>query len=416
MNATMRLADSTWLRESALARALSILNGGGEEARVVGGAARNALMGLPLSDIDIATTALPDEVVRRATAGGLRAVPTGIDHGTVTLVVDGTPFEVTTLRQDVETFGRKARVAFGRDWKADAERRDFTMNAMSISPDGVVHDYVGGRADLDAGRVRFIGDPARRIAEDYLRILRFFRFQASYAQGPPDAEGLHACIVARDGLRSLSRERVRAELIKLLVAPFALPTLEVMAEAGFADQLLGGVALLASFANMIKIEQASGLAPDAVRRLGALGIFIEEDAERLREKLRLFNSEYERLASIADRWWRVSPVLAEAGARVLLYRLGPVRYVDRVLIAWTRAPQGVADCAWVALATLPARWSAPRFPLKAADLIARGVPKGRALGAAMRDAEEAWIAAGFPQDEVALDGLANEAVRRATMR
>ncbi|HLK80313.1 MAG TPA: CCA tRNA nucleotidyltransferase [Xanthobacteraceae bacterium] len=413
MNATVQLADSAWLRGSALARALSLLNSGGEEARVVGGAARNALMGLPLSDIDIATTAPPDEVVRRATADGLKAVPTGIEHGTVTLVVDGTPFEVTTLRQDVETFGRKARVAFGRDWKADAERRDFTMNALSISADGVVHDYVGGLADLEAGRVRFIGDPARRIAEDYLRILRFFRFQASYAQGPPDAEGLHACIMAREGLRSLSRERVRAELMKLLVAPFAVPTLQVMTETGFAERLLGGVALLASFASMVEVEEAVGVAPDAVRRLGALGVLIAEDAERLREKLRLFNSEYERLASIADGWWRVSPGLGEAGARVLLYRLGPGRYVDRVLVAWTRAPQGAADPAWRALAALPARWTAPRFPLKSAELIARGIPKGRALGAALRDAEEAWIAAGFPQDEGALDRLANDAARRA---
>jgi poly(A) polymerase len=415
MNATTHLPDPAWLRASALSRALSILNSGGEEARVVGGAARNALMGLPLSDIDIATTAPPDEVVRRATADGLRAVPTGIDHGTVTLVVDGTPFEVTTLRRDVETFGRKARVAFGRDWKADAERRDFTMNALSISADGVVHDYVGGLADLEAGRVRFIGDPAQRIAEDYLRILRFFRFQASYAQGPPDPAGLHACIVARDGLRSLSRERVRAELMKLLIGPFAVPTLQVMAEAGFAERLLGGVALLPSFANMIKVEEAAGVARDAVRRLAALGVFVAEDAERLREKLRLFNSEYERLASVADRWWRVSPALGEASARVLLYRLGPDRYVDRVLIAWTRAPQSVADPAWQALATLPTRWSAPRFPLKSADLVARGIPKGRALGAAMRDAEEAWIAAGFPQDEVALDRLANDAARRTTV-
>ncbi len=413
MNATVQLADSAWLRGSALARALSLLNSGGEEARVVGGAARNALMGLPLSDIDIATTAPPDEVVRRATADGLKAVPTGIEHGTVTLVVDGTPFEVTTLRQDVETFGRKARVAFGRDWKADAERRDFTMNALSISADGVVHDYVGGLADLEAGRVRFIGDPARRIAEDYLRILRFFRFQASYAQGPPDAEGLHACIMAREGLRSLSRERVRAELMKLLVAPFAVPTLQVMTETGFAERLLGGVALLASFASMVEVEEAVGVAPDAVRRLGALGVLIAEDAERLREKLRLFNSEYARLASIADGWWRVSPGLGEAGARVLLYRLGPGRYVDRVLVAWTRAPQGAADPAWRALAALPARWTAPRFPLKSAELIARGIPKGRALGAALRDAEEAWIAAGFPQDEGALDRLANDAARRA---
>jgi poly(A) polymerase len=414
MSATVRLADSGWLRAPALARALSILNSGGEEARVVGGAARNALMGLPLSDIDIATTAPPDEVVRRATAGGLRAVPTGIDHGTVTLVVDGTPFEVTTLRQDVETFGRKAKVAFGRDWKIDAERRDFTMNALSISADGIVHDYVDGLADLEARRVRFIGDPARRIAEDYLRILRFFRFQASYAPGPPDPAGLHACVVARGGLRTLSRERIRAELMKLLVAPFAVPTLAVMVEAGFATLLLGGVALLASFANMIKAEEAAGVTPDAVRRLGALDVFVAEDAERLRERLRLFNAEYDRLASIADRWWRVSSALGEAEARVLLYRLGPDRYVDRVLIAWTRAPHGAADPAWRALAALPTRWIAPRFPLKSADLVARGVPRGPALGAAMRAAEEAWIAAGFPQDEVALDRVANEAARRAT--
>jgi poly(A) polymerase len=414
MSATVRLADSGWLRAPALARALSILNSGGEEARVVGGAARNALMGLPLSDIDIATTAPPDEVVRRATAGGLRAVPTGIDHGTVTLVVDGTPFEVTTLRQDVETFGRKAKVAFGRDWKIDAERRDFTMNALSISADGIVHDYVDGLADLEARRVRFIGDPARRIAEDYLRILRFFRFQASYAPGPPDPAGLHACVVARGGLRTLSRERIRAELMKLLVAPFAVPTLAVMVEAGFATLLLGGVALLASFANMIKAEEAAGVTPDAVRRLGALDVFVAEDAERLRERLRLFNAEYDRLASIADRWWRVSSALGEAEARVLLYRLGPDRYVDRVLIAWTRAPHGAADPAWRALAALPTRWIAPRFPLKSADLVARGVPRGPALGAAMRAAEEAWIAAGFPQDDVALDRIANDAARRAT--
>jgi poly(A) polymerase len=415
MSATFRLPDAGWLRAPALARALSILNGGGEEARVVGGAARNALMGLPLSDIDIATTAPPDEVVRRAATGGLKAVPTGIDHGTVTLVVEGTPFEVTTLRQDVETFGRKAKVAFGRDWKIDAERRDFTMNALSISSDGMVHDYVDGLADLRARRVRFIGDPARRIAEDYLRILRFFRFHASYAHGPPDPAGLHACIVARDGLRTLSRERVRAELMKLLVAPFAVPTLTVMAEAGFTALLLGGVPLLASFANMIKVEEAAAVAPDAVRRLGALGVFVAEDAERLREKLRLFNTEYERLTAMADRWWRVSPALGEAGGRALLYRLGPVRYVDRVLIAWTRAPQGAADPAWRDLGTLPMRWTAPRFLLKSADLVVRGVAKGPALGAAMRAAEQAWIAADFPRDKVTLDRIADDAARRATV-
>src|SRR5579864_1922479 len=251
MTETFRLEEASWLAAPPVGRVLALLDRDGEEARVVGGAARNALMGLAPSDVDIATTAVPEEVMRRAAAAGVKAVPTGIDHGTVTLVVDGTPFEVTTLREDVETFGRKAKVAFGRDWKADAERRDFTMNALSISRDGVVHDYVGGLADLRANRVRFIGDPARRIAEDYLRILRFFRFHASYAHGPPDPAGLHACIVAREGLRTLSRERVRLELMKLLVAPYAVATLAAMAEAGLIELLLGGVPLLASFANMV---------------------------------------------------------------------------------------------------------------------------------------------------------------------
>jgi tRNA nucleotidyltransferase/poly(A) polymerase len=342
----------------------------------------------------------------------LKAVPTGIDHGTITLVVDGMPFEVTTLRQDVETFGRKARVAFGRDWKADAERRDFTMNALSITADGVVHDYVDGLADIEARRVRFIGDPARRIDEDYLRILRFFRFHASYAHGAPDPAGLHACILARDGLRSLSRERVRAELMKLLTAPFAVETVMVMAEAGFMAMLLGGVPLTASFAGMARVEAAAGVMPDAVRRLGALGVFMTEDAGRLREKLRLFNAEYGRLLSIADRWWRLSPSLGEAGMQKLLYRLGPERYLDRVLVAWTRTPDGADDMAWRLLATLPARWTAPRFPLKSADFGARGIQRGPALGVAMRAAEEAWITAGFPQDEASLDQIAVDAAQR----
>jgi tRNA nucleotidyltransferase/poly(A) polymerase len=415
MNATLRLLDAEWLGKPPLARVLAMLNGGGEEARVVGGAARNALMGLPLlNDIDIATTARPEEVMRRASAAGLKAVPTGFEHGTITLVADGAPFEVTTLRQDVETFGRKARVAFGRDWQADAERRDFTMNALSITADGVVHDYVDGLADLEARRVRFIGDPARRIAEDYLRILRFFRFQASYAHGAPDPAGLAACIAARDGLRSLSRERVRAELMKLLAARFAVETVAVMADAGFVAMLLDGEASVESFDNMARAEMDAGLPPDAVRRLGALGVFVAEDAGRLREKLRLFNSEYDRLVSMAGGWSAVSPSLDERIMRALLYRLGPDRYRDRVLLAWSRAPGGAGDPAWRHLAALPARWTAPRFPVKSADLMARGVQQGPALGAAMRAAEEAWIAAGFPEDQAALDRIANDAAQPAT--
>src|SRR5437660_12379438 len=224
--------DGPWLAEKPLAQLRSVLDRDGEEARVVGGAVRNTLLGLPHGDIDIATTALPQEVTRRAEAAGFKAVPTGFDHGTVTVVIEGRPFEVTTLREDVETFGRHATVRFGRDWQRDAERRDFTMNALTLSPDGAVHDHVDGLADIERRHVRFIGDAAARIAEDYLRILRFFRFHAYYGEGAPDPLGLAACIDARAGLERLSHERVRMEVFKLLVAKHAVPTLALMTEIG----------------------------------------------------------------------------------------------------------------------------------------------------------------------------------------
>jgi poly(A) polymerase len=407
-----RRLDAAWLTQPPLGTLLVALDGAGEEARVVGGAVRNSLLGEHRGDIDIATTAVPEEVIRRIEAAGFKAVPTGIEHGTVTVVAAGWPFEVTTLREDVETFGRRAKVAFGRSWQRDAERRDFTMNALSISRDGTIHDYVGGIADIAAGRVRFIGDAATRIAEDYLRILRFFRFHASYGTGPPDPAGLAACIAGRAGLEQLSRERIRMEVIKLILARHAVPALAVMTEAGLLEQVLGGVPLLASYSNMIELEAVLSLAPEAVRRLGALAVSVLEDVERLRERLRLANAEYERLASMADGWWHVSGELGEREARVLLYRLGPERFTDRVLLAWTRSPQGAAEERWRLLATLPARWSCPVFPLKASDFLARGVPKGPRLGAALAAAEEAWIQAGFPTDAAALAETADAAASK----
>jgi len=405
------LAHAAWLERGPLAQLLALLDRDGEEARAIGGAVRDALLGKEPVEVDVATTATPPEVMRRVEAAGFKAVPTGIEHGTVTVVIESRPFEVTTLRQDVETFGRRATVRFGRDWRADAERRDFTINALSVSPDGTVHDYVGGLADLKARRVRFIGDAATRIAEDYLRILRFFRFHAAYGEGRPDPEGLHAAIVARAGLEKLSRERVRMELIKLLSAAHSVPTLATMAEAGILGGVLGGVPLLASLANMANLEAALGLAADPVRRLGALSVQVVEDAERLWQRLRLSNAEHERLASMADGWKRITPAMGEQGARELVYRIGPARYTDRLLLAWARAQEGTADDAWHGLARLPESWQAPRFPLKAADLIRRGVPKGPQLGAALRAAEAAWIAAGFPTDQAAVGALADAAAR-----
>ena len=405
-----RLSDSTWLASGPLAHLLAVLDHAGEEARVVGGAVRDAMFGQTPKEIDIATTALPDTVIERARATGFKAVPTGIDHGTVTVIVDERPFEVTTLRKDVETFGRKAKVAFGRDWKADAERRDFTINALSVNRAGEVFDYVGGLADIDARRVRFIGEPAKRIAEDYLRILRFFRFHATYGRGSPDPAGLAACIAARDGLAHLSRERVRLEMLKLLRAEHATPTLAVMTEAGLLEAVLAGVPLLASFENTCKAEKATGIGSDPVRRLGALAVSVPEDADRLWQRLRLTNSEHARLTSMAEGWMQVSPTQGEAAGRELLYRLGPDRYVDRVLVAWSRSPAGAGDPAWEDFATLPRRWVAPRFPLRAKDFTRRGVEKGPRLGAALAAAEEAWIAAGFPSDKAALAALADAAL------
>jgi len=408
-----QLADAAWLREGEVSRLLALLDRDGEEARVVGGAVRNALLQLPVGEIDVATTALPDEVMRRVAAAGGKAVPTGIEHGTITAIIDHHPVEVTTLREDVETFGRKARVVFGRDWRADAERRDFTINALSATAAGTVYDYVGGMDDIKARRVRFIGDPRRRIEEDYLRILRFFRFHANFAEGAPDGAALHACIAARARLDTLSRERVRVELLKLLLAPRATATLAIMAECGLLGMILGGVAFLASFENSAKAEAALGVEADAVRRLGALGVYVKEDAERLTYRFRLSNAESERLLAL-EHWWRVAPDPDAQPAHALLYRLKPQSFLDRVLVAWARSDAGVADQSWRQLASLPQRWTVPDFPLKAADLMRRGVPAGPPLGNALRAAEMAWIAADFPADEGALKEIADDAAREGT--
>ncbi|OAF08673.1 CCA tRNA nucleotidyltransferase [Bradyrhizobium neotropicale] len=413
MSAEPLLAEAPWLTSGGTARVLQLLNANGEEARVVGGAVRNALLGLVPGDIDIATTALPEEVMRRAKSAGIKSVPTGVDHGTVTLVIDGHPYEITTLREDTETFGRKAKVAFGRDWVRDAERRDFTMNGLSVDARGVVHDYVGGLADVAARRVRFIGDPDRRIAEDYLRILRFFRIHAAFGAGDPDRDGYLACIRGRAGLASLSAERVRMEMLKLLLAGGASAATGAMAESGLLQSLIGGVAYTGPLSAMIAIEAALGLPASATRRLAALTVAVTEDAKRLAARLRLSNAEAKALDSMGHRWWRFA-AKDEAHARRLLYRLGAERYHDRVLLAWSRDGGDVTSSRWRELAELPQHWTAPKFPLKAADFIARGLAEGPALGHVLTLAEDAWLAADFPLDEAALASIADQAAARVS--
>jgi len=408
-----RVLNAPWLASGPTSRVLQLLNENGEEARVVGGAVRNALLNIPIGDIDIATTALPDEVIRRAKAAGIKSVPTGIAHGTVTLVVEAQPFEVTTLREDTETFGRKAKVAFGRDWVGDAHRRDFTINALSAGADGVVHDYVGGLDDIAARRVRFIGDAGQRIAEDYLRILRFFRIHAAFGAGEVDRAGYLACIAGRAGIATLSAERMRMEMLKFLVADGATGAVTAMADGGLLLPIFGGIAYVGPFAAMRAAELMLGLKPDPIRRLAALAVAVTEDAKRVAGRLRLSNAETKSLDSMGHRWWRLAGA-DEARARRLLYRLGEDNYRNRLMLAWARAGGDTDAAPWRDLATLPQRWSAPKFPLKASDFLARGIAEGPALGHVLTLGEDAWLAADFPLDDAALGSIADQAVARLT--
>jgi len=351
--------------------------------------------------------------MKRARAAGFRVAPTGLTHGTVTLIVDGRPIETTTLRRDVDTDGRHATVAFGRDFRDDALRRDFTINALSLTRDGKVHDYVGGLADLADRRVRFIGEARRRIREDYLRILRFFRFAARYGDGRLDQAGLDAAIAEREGLAILSRERVRAELLKLFAAPRAADVLAVICEVGLLLPLAAGQTDSARFARVAAIEAASGAAPDPLLRLAALCVRVEEDAERLRERLRLSNAETDRLAIVArglvDLHDCDAPPRLGALRRLLFERR---RQGALDALALFHADSGALADDWRfarARAFLVATQE-PSLPITGADVVARGVAHGQRVGATLKKLQALWIRAGFPRQPEALARLLDEAL------
>ena len=404
----MTSADFGWLKARPLADLLEALDSDGEEARVNGGAVRDALLGLTPGDIDVATTATPDEVAARAEKRGWKTVPTGLAHGTVTVVIGGKPFEVTTLRRDVETDGRRAVVAFTRDWAEDAARRDLTINGLYLDRAGRVQDHVGGLADVAAGRVRFIGSARARIQEDYLRTLRFFRFHARFARGAVDPEGFSAAIAERRGLAGLSAERVRSELLKLLVAARAVETIALMAGAGLFAPLVGGVPRPSRFARISALDSAD---PDALLRLSGLFQMVSEDADRLSARLRLSRREAARLDGIGDNTPALRPETGAAAAKVALYGLGPQAFRDRAHLAWADAGAPADDAGWARLAHLPDEWQAPKFPIAAADLLERGVAAGPGLGRALRRAEADWIAAGFPLDPGEVAAIADAAAK-----
>ncbi len=407
------LAGAEWLERGSTRAVLDLLNRDGHEARAVGGTVRNALMGVPVTDVDVATTATPDEVMRRAEEAGVKAVDTGSEHGTVTLVPDHEPIEVTTLRQDVETYGRHARVTFTRDWASDARRRDFTMNALYAGPDGTVYDPLGGYDDLKARRVRFIGDPHERIREDYLRILRFFRFEAEYGAqetppAPMDAQALAAIEQESEGLERLSGERVHTELVRLLAAGSAGRSLRAMMDTGVLVRLLGGAPRLTAFSRVQAIQRARGFTADPMVRLAALAVRVEEEAERLARNLRLSNAERDELVALPRAARRLDAGMASLEAKAALYRLGPKVYRGGVLLAWSDARAEVKDAAWSALFALPEDWAPPAFPLKGSDLLALGMKPGPEVGEALRALEQRWIEGDFAADRDTLIGWARE--------
>jgi poly(A) polymerase len=403
-----RLTWAEWLDRSETQAVFAALAARGHLGRAVGGAVRNALVDRPVTDVDIATDARPEEAIRAAEAAGLRAIPTGLAHGTVTVMAGAHPYEITTLRRDVETHGRHATVAFTDDWAEDAKRRDFTLNALYCGADGTLFDPLGGYPDLVARRVRFIGDARERIREDFLRILRFFRLTADFATGPADAEGLAACVRERAGLAILSAERVRVELLRLLAAPRGAEVAALMQDYGLLPAVLGAAPRPTLLARLAVIEAALGLAPDPVLRLAALAAEIPEDAERLRDRLRLSNEQAAKLARAAGG----GAPGAEAHARAWLYRHGAAAYRERVLLDWTRSGAAPDSEAWRGRFRLPNRWQPPRFPLTGTDVLAQGVPAGRRVGEILRELETWWIAGDFAANETALRARLAEMVGR----
>ena len=399
-----RLPPAPWMTAPETRAVIAALTAGGAEVRFVGGCVRDAVLGRPAKDIDFATHEPPATVIERLDAADIRAIPTGVEHGTVTAVVGDRHFEITTLRVDVETFGRHARVAYTDDWVEDAARRDLTINALSCSVDGTLHDPFGGLEDLALGRIRFVGEPAARIAEDRLRLLRYFRFYAHYGKAPPDETALAACAAAATDLADLSGERVAGEMLRLLAAPDPAPTLRLMAERGVLAHALPARADIPRLAALVAVEQTA-LGADALRRLGALQANGAEGAERIADRLKLSNAERERLLRLAGVPADLTPDLDGPARRRLLYRLGSDAFRDAVALAWAEAVRdGKATPTaedWRVLLRDAESWSQPKLPVKGRDLVALGVAPGPEVGRLLAEIEVWWVAGGFRADRAA---------------
>ena len=393
------------LADQGLHRLLAVLSSEGDQALIVGGAVRNSLMGYPIGDVDIATTVRPEKVIARAGLAGMRAIPTGFAHGTVTVVADAQSYEVTTLREDIETDGRHATVIFGNDFKKDAARRDFTMNALYADNSGFIHDYVGGLEDILYRRVKFIGDAKTRIQEDYLRILRFFRFSADYSEGKLDPDGLAAIIEEKQGLETLSAERLKNELLKLLLARKTVPVLTSMTHIGIFDIILQLPTNVDAVAGLLQRDPGA----DALLRLAAFCIHKPDDTLTLKSLLKLSNAETDRLTNIGTALMRLSAIpwpINPSSIRKMAFRLGRRTLTEALVIDAARRNYKTDPL------LLSAAGSAPTLsPFTGNMLLKRGVPQGRKIGEMIQRAEESWMAADFPSDADQLNSFLNEAIK-----
>jgi poly(A) polymerase len=393
-----------WFTDPAARRVMSALAAAGGTPRFVGGCVRNALLNLAVDDVDIATTLEPSAAIAALDAKGLKAIPTGIEHGTVTAIADGKPFEVTTLRRDVETDGRRAVVAFTADWAEDAARRDFTINALYADERGQVFDPTGlGLADLRAGRVRFIGEAGDRIREDYLRILRFFRIHAFYGAGELDAEGLAACRAHAEGIEKLSGERIQKEMLRFLSAETPMPAIRAMAGAGVLGRVLPGHLNFARFEAMAANERDTFMEPVPVLRLAALLSAGEGQAEWIAERWRLSNKDAERLRDLtAANPPKIVSYLSIREVRRTLYRIGIERFVDFCKLRWAEDKKLSNQMQWRALIAMGESWQRPKLPLTGAQVMQAGVPAGPEVGRVLAEVEEWWIDADFTDDEFSI--------------
>ncbi len=393
----LRIEPQPWMTSPTTLAVLDALAGGGIGVRFVGGCVRDAVIGRKNADIDLATDAPPERVMELLETAGLKVVPTGLAHGTVTAVSGGVPYEITTLRHDVETDGRRAVVAFTDDWEADAARRDFTMNALSLDAGGTLHDPFGGVEDLRAGRVRFVGDPRQRLTEDVLRLLRFFRFHAHYGKPPPDSEALAACREMAHMLPRLSAERVRVELLKLLAAPDPGTVIRLMRDEGVLENFLAQATAIDRVDRMVAIETGLGLC-DPLRRLAALLPVDGDTARHLALGLRLSNSERERLVAMAAPGVELSPGLGGPARRRALYAIGAETWSDLVLSAWSIGAATPDDENWRGLFNEMQGWERPKFPLTGHDVKKLGIEEGAEIGELLHAAEAWWVEGDFGSD------------------